>query len=81
VGRAIELARTLPAKQGAELLQISRDAFVDAMRITYPIAAAIIVFAAFIAWRYLPAHGHDEFASAEDEEEAREISEYEILGA
>ena len=61
----------LPAKQGDALVQLSRDAFVDAMRITYPIAAAIIVFAAFIAWRCLPAHGHDEFASAEDEQEAQ----------
>jgi hypothetical protein len=63
------------------LVQLSRDAFVDAMRITYPIAAAIIVFAAIIAWRFLPAHGHDEFPSHDDEDEAREISEYEILGA
>jgi hypothetical protein len=81
VGRALDLAAKLPAKQGEALVQLSRDAFVDAMRITYPIAAAIIVFAAFIAWRFLPAHGHDEFASAEEEKEAREISEYEILGA
>jgi hypothetical protein len=62
-------------------VRLSRQAFIDAMRITYPIAAAFIVFAAFIAWRYLPAHGHDEFASIDDEEEAREISDYEILGA
>ena len=41
VGRALDLARPLPAKQGAALVQLSRDAFVDAMRITYPIAAAI----------------------------------------
>ena len=61
--------------------QLSRDAFVDAMRITYPIAAAFIVFAAVIAWRFLPAHGHDEFATDDDAEEAREISEFEILGA
>ena len=33
-------------------------AFVDAMRITYPIAAAFIVLAALVAWRWLPAHGH-----------------------
>jgi EmrB/QacA subfamily drug resistance transporter len=81
VGRALELANRLPGKQGAELVQLSRDAFVDAMRITYPIAAAFIVFAAIIAWRFLPAHGHDEFATPDDEAEAREISEYEILGA
>ncbi len=81
VGRALELANRLPAKQGAALVQLSHDAFVDAMRITYPIAAAFIVLAAIIAWRFLPAHGHDEFATHDDEEEAREISEYEILGA
>jgi hypothetical protein len=81
VGRALELASRLPGKQGAALVQLSHDAFVDAMRITYPIAAAIMVFAACVAWRFLPAHGHDEFASADDAVEAREISEYEILGA
>ena len=81
VGRALELARDLPAKQGAALVELSRQAFVDAMRITYPIAAAFIVFAAFIAWRYLPAHGQDEFVTDDDSDEAREISEFEILGA
>jgi EmrB/QacA subfamily drug resistance transporter len=81
VGRALELARNLPTKQGAALVELSREAFVDAMRITYPIAAAFIVFAAFIAWRYLPARGHDEFVTDDDSDEAREISEFEVLGA
>jgi EmrB/QacA subfamily drug resistance transporter len=81
VGKALDLARNLPAKQGAELIELSRNAFVDAMRITYPIAAAIIVLAAVVAWRFLPAHGQDHFETAADEDEAREISEYEILGA
>jgi MFS family permease len=81
VGKALDLARNLPAKQGAELVELSRNAFVDAMRITYPIAAAFIVLAAVVAWRFLPAHGEDHFESTADEEEAREISEYEILGA
>jgi EmrB/QacA subfamily drug resistance transporter len=81
VGRAIELAQKLPAKQGAALVDLSRAAFVDAMRITYPIAATFIFFAAFIAWRYLPARGHDEFVQPDDTDEAREISEYEVLGA
>ena len=52
------------------------------MRITYPIAAAFIVLRrvrrlAVVARRT----GHDEFASIEEQEEAREISEFEILGA
>jgi hypothetical protein len=45
------------------------------------VAAVFILFAAFVAWRWLPAHGHDEFESVDDEDEAREISEFEILGA
>ena len=61
-------------------MRLSRQAFIDAMRLTYPIAAAFIFFAAFIAWRWLPAHGHDEFASVGEEDEAREISEFEVLG-
>jgi hypothetical protein len=77
----LDLARSLPAKQGAEIVALSREAFVDAMRITYPIAAAFIVLAAVVAWRFLPAHGEDHFPTVDDEIEAREISEYEILGA
>lgn len=81
VGKALDLARTLPAKQGAELVALSRAAFVDAMRITYPIAAAFIVFAAFVAWKWLPARGADDDVAAHPTDEAREIGEYEILGA
>jgi EmrB/QacA subfamily drug resistance transporter len=81
VGRALELAQRLPAAQGAEIVRLSREAFVDAMRFTYPIAAAFVLLAAFIAWRFLPAHAVDEFDSIEAQEEAREISEFEVLGA
>ena len=80
IGQALELASTLPAKQGAALIELSRQAFIDAMRITYPIAAAFIVFAAFIAWQWLPAHGSDDDVAAHPSDEAREIAEYEILG-
>ncbi len=80
VGRALELAQRLPPAQGAELVRLSRAAFVDAMRFTYPIAASFVLFAAFIAWRFLPAHAVDEFDSIDAQEEAREISEFEVLG-
>jgi EmrB/QacA subfamily drug resistance transporter len=81
VGKALDLARTLPAKQGAALVALSREAFIEAMRITYPIAAAFIVFAAFVAWRWLPARGADDDVAAHATDEAREMGEYEILGA
>jgi MFS family permease len=80
VGQVIDLARTLPQKQGTALVELSRQAFVEAMRITYPIAAAFIVFGAFVAWKWLPAHGADDDVAAHPSDEAREISEYEILG-
>jgi Na+/melibiose symporter-like transporter len=81
VGRALDLAGSLPAKQGAALVELSREAFVDAMRITYPIAAGFILFAAFVAWRWLPARGADDDVAAHPTDEVREIAEYEILGA
>jgi EmrB/QacA subfamily drug resistance transporter len=80
VGQALDLARTLPAKQGAALIELSRQAFVEAMRITYPIAAAFIAFAAFVAWKWLPARGDDDDVAAHPSDEILEISEYEILG-
>ena len=81
VGRALELARSLPAKQGAALVELSRQAFIEAMRLTYPIAAGFILIAAFIAWRWLPARGADDDVAAHPTDEILELSEYEILGA
>ena len=81
VGTALSAARHLPAKQATEVVTFSRNAFIEAMRLTYPIAAAIVMVAAVIAWRYLPAHAPAEFESVEEQEEAREIEGYEIIGA
>jgi EmrB/QacA subfamily drug resistance transporter len=81
IGRALDLARTLPAKQAEALIALSRQAFIEAMRITYPIAAAFIVFAALVAWKWLPARGDDDDVAAHPTDEVLEISEYEILGA
>jgi EmrB/QacA subfamily drug resistance transporter len=81
LGRALDLARTLPARQASVLASLSREAFIEAMRITYPIAAAFLVFAAFVAWKWLPARGADDDVAAHPTDEELEISEYEILGA
>jgi EmrB/QacA subfamily drug resistance transporter len=81
VGRALERAATLPVKQGDALVAVSREAFVDAMRFAYPVAACILVFAAFVAWRFLPARGSDDDVAAMPSVEARAISEFEILGS
>jgi hypothetical protein len=81
VGKVLDLATKLPEKQATTLVALSRSAFVDAMRIAYYIAAAFLVFAAFVAWKWLPARGSDDDLAAHPSDEAREISEYEILGA
>jgi hypothetical protein len=51
------------------------------MRIAYYIAAAFLVFASLVAWKWLPARGSDDDVAAHPSDEVREISEYEILGA
>jgi EmrB/QacA subfamily drug resistance transporter len=81
VGRAIERGAALPAKRGAELVDLARAAFVDAMRIAYPIAAAVVLGAAFVAWRFLPARGSDEDVAVHPSDETREIAGYEVLGS
>ena len=43
VGTALSAARHLPAKQAAELVTFSRTRSSSAMRLTYPIAAAIVL--------------------------------------
>ena len=62
------------------MIELSRQAFIEAMRITYPVAAAFIAFGAFVAWKWLPAHGSDDDVAAHPSDETLEISEYEILG-
>jgi hypothetical protein len=49
----------LPAPVAGEVSHLARDAFRDAMRVTYPIAAVIVLFAASVAWRFLPARPVD----------------------
>jgi hypothetical protein len=82
VGRALEHARSLPSKEAGVVVDLSREAFVDAMRITYPIAAVFVLGAVFVAWRWLPARGAaDDVAAREAADEAEAIAAYEVAGA
>ena len=56
IGTALNAARRLPPAPAHEVERLARDAFRQAMRVTYPITACIMVIAVVIAWRYLPAH-------------------------
>jgi MFS family permease len=55
IGTALTAAQHLPPAQAARVEALAQSAFLDAMRITYPVTAAIFLLAAFVAWRYLPA--------------------------
>jgi MFS family permease len=60
IGSALVAAAKLPAAQAKVVEHIARGAFVDAMRLTYPIGACIVLAAAVVAWRWLPARGDDD---------------------
>ena len=55
VGTALAAAQRLPAVQAHVVEHLARRGFIDAMHFTFPIAAAFVILAGFIAWRYLPA--------------------------
>ena len=69
VGSALVAAGKLPAAQAAVVEPAARG-FIDAMRYTFPIGACIVLTAAFVAWKWLPARGSDDFdlASATDDQ-------------
>ena len=75
---AFEYAGRLPAKQAAEaalVIDHAKTAFVEAMRLTYPISAGFLLFALFIAWKWLPAREHAHADGRHDvvREPAREV--------
>ena len=60
IGTALVEAARLPAAQAHAASEAARSAFVDAMRVTFPFAAVVVLGAAFIAWRWLPARAEPE---------------------
>jgi len=63
IGKALGAAASLPKAQAALVEHVARSAFLQAMQLTYHVAAAIVVVGAFIALRFLPAragpHEHE----------------------
>jgi MFS family permease len=55
IGVALAVARRLPARLAAELHAIARHAFLDGTRLAYLVAVVIVVGAAAVAARFLPA--------------------------
>ncbi len=72
IGRALDAARTLP--QGAQdaVVDLARDAFITSMRVVYLVAASVVVLAALVAWKFLPAHAPTEGVLFDEEVELAE---------
>ncbi len=59
IGQAFAAAQSISGADGATIVQLARRAFIGSMRIVYALAAAVVLLAAFVSWRYLPATAPD----------------------
>jgi EmrB/QacA subfamily drug resistance transporter len=60
IGAALDAARNLPASEQAVIRDVVDHAYLVSMRLAYGLAALVILLAATVTWRYLPAHAPDE---------------------
>ena len=67
IGKALEAARDLPAAQTRVVMAVARHAYIVSMRLAYGIGSGVVLTAAFIAWRYLPARAPAEMATVDVE--------------
>jgi MFS family permease len=73
IGAALDAARNLPAADQATIRAVVDHAYLVSMRLAYLLAAGVILLAATVTWRYLPAHAPDE--GEEDIEAEAALSE------
>jgi hypothetical protein len=78
IGTALDAARTLPHAQQARIATIADHAFVSSMRLAYPVAAVVVLAAALVTWKFLPARAPDEPGDEDNVDQA--ITES-LLGA
>ncbi len=55
IGQALGVARTLSEPARSMLTDLARHSFVESMRVVYVAAASIVLLAAFVSWKFLPA--------------------------
>jgi EmrB/QacA subfamily drug resistance transporter len=55
IGKALEAARQLPAAQQQLVRATVNHAYIVSMRVAYAVGTAVILAAAFVSWRWLPA--------------------------
>ncbi len=59
IGRSLDEAQKLGGSAGAHLTEAAQHAFVSSMRITFGVAAVVVLFAALVAARFLPPRAAD----------------------
>jgi hypothetical protein len=67
IGRSLEVARNLGGTAGAHLTAAAQHAFVSSMRITFGVASVVVLLAAIVAARFLPARATDVAPVSADE--------------
>ena len=66
--RSLEVAKSVGGTAGAHLADAAQHAFVSSMRITFGVAAVVVLFAALVAARFLPARAADPHADVTADE-------------
>jgi hypothetical protein len=59
IGKSLEVARNVGGAAGAHLVDAAQQAFISSMRITFGVAALVVLFAALVAAKFLPARAAD----------------------
>ena len=80
IGTSLEVANRLPGDSAHLLRTAAHDAYLNAMRLTYVFAVAIIVLAMAVAWRFLPARAHVQSVVEDESAEALAVGVEDIAG-
>jgi len=73
LGNALEVARSLDAGSVAAFTREVKDAFVASLTVGLRLSSAVILLAALLVWRFLPARSHDHVA-VQDEENPEHVA-------
>ena len=66
IGKALLAAQQLPAEQQRLVHDAAAHAYITSMRVAFAIAAAVILAAAFVSWRWLPDRAPSEPVTVEE---------------
>ena len=75
IGKSLEVARNVGGATGARLVDAAQHTFISSMRITFGVAAVVVLFAALVAAKFLPARATDT-----DETFAEEVADSLVVG-